>query len=189
MRLLLAALLALGLIQSAYANPNFELGPAVGVEAPSIGTPDDHTGKPRSLESLMGENGLVLLFYRSAAWCPYCQTQLMDLNKGVSEIEKRGYTLVGVSYDAPKVLAGFVSKRSIKYPLLSDPKSEIIDRYGLRDPQYKAGSFAYGVPQPIILFIDRKGVVTAKLYEDTYKKRPPVGLVIETLDNLKLARK
>ena len=189
MRIFIAALLVLGLVHSAYANPDFDLGPAVGTAAPSIGTPDDQTGKPRTLDSLMGDNGVVLLFYRSAAWCPYCQTQLMDLNKGVADIEKRGYKLAGISYDATKVLADFVNKRSITYTLLSDPKSEVIDRYGLRDPQYKPGSFAFGVPQPIILVIDRKGTVAAKLYEDSYKKRPPVALVVETLDKLKLTQK
>jgi len=189
MRILFVTLLVLGLAHPAYANPDFDLGPAVGAVAPSIGTPEDQTGKPRTIDSLMGDNGLVLLFYRSAAWCPYCQAQLMDLNKGVSDIEKRGYKLAGISYDATKVLADFVNKRSITYTLLSDPKSEVIDRYGLRDPQYKPGSFAFGVPQPIMLVIDRKGTVTAKLYEDSYKERPPVTLVIETLDKLKPAQK
>jgi peroxiredoxin len=189
MRHLLASLLLLGLIQSASASFSAELGPVVGSEVPSFGTPDDHNGKQRSLESLMGEKGLVLVFYRSAGWCPFCQSQLIDLNKGNAEIEKRGYKLAGVSYDAPKVLTDFVSKRSIQYTLLSDPKSEIIDRYGLRDPQYKQGSMAYGVPKPIIFILDRKGTVRTKFYEDDYKKRPPIGLVIETLDTLASAQK
>jgi len=189
MRFILALIVAFGMIQSASANPEFDLGPAVGTKAPSLGAPEDHTGKPRTLESLMGDNGLILIFYRSAAWCPFCQMQLMELNKGVSDIKKRGYNLVGLSYDAPKILANFIGKRLITYPLLSDPKSEVIDRYGLRDPQYKPESFAYGVPQPIILFVDRSGTVEAKLYEDNYKKRPPTSLVIETLDKLNTPQK
>jgi len=40
------------------------------------------------------------------------------------------------------------------------------------------------VPQPIIFVLNRDGVVQAKLYEDTYQKRPPVGLVVETLDKV-----
>jgi peroxiredoxin len=67
---------------------------------------------------------------------------------------------------------------------LSDPKSEIIDRYNLRDPQYPQGNRAYGVPRPIIFILDRSGTIRAKLYEDTYKKRPPAKLVVETLDKL-----
>jgi peroxiredoxin len=159
-----------------------DLGPATGSRLPDIGTPLDQTGKPRNLGSLMGEKGIVLLFFRSAAWCPYCQAQLIELNTGVADMEKRGYRLTGLSYDAPDVLEGFVAKRGLTYTLLSDPKSEVIDRFGLRDPQYAAGSKAYGVPRPIIFIVARDGTIKAKLFEDTFKKRPPLALVIETLD-------
>ena len=179
-----ALFLVLGISGSALANPAYDLGPAIGSKVPAIGTPQDEAGAPRSLESLAGEKGTVLFFFRSAAWCPYCQLQLMDLNSGVAELAKRGYGLAGISYEPPAVDAEFIQKRGLKYPLLSDPKSEIIDRYRLRDPQYKKGSRAYGVPQPAIFILDKGGVVKAKLYEDTYTKRPPIGLVIETIDRL-----
>lgn len=179
-----ALLFVLGLAAPAGANPDFDLGPPVGAKVPSIGMPQDQTGKPRALDSLMGEKGVVLFFFRSAAWCPYCQLQLMDLNGGVAEMARRGYRLAGISYEPPAVDADFIKKRGLTYTLLSDPKSEIIDRYKLRDSQYKPGSRAYGVPRPIIFVLDRDGVVKAKLYEDTFTKRPPVGLVIETLDKV-----
>jgi peroxiredoxin len=89
-----------------------------------------------------------------------------------------------LSYDPPDALAAFTAKREITYVLLSDPKSEVIDRYGLRDPAYPPGNRAHGVPRPIIFMIDRDGVIKAKLFEETFKKRPPLGLVIETLDKL-----
>lgn len=184
-RYLAAFLLIAGLVAPVAAQPDGELGPAVGVAAPTIGAPLDSTGKARPLESLMGEKGLVLVFYRSAAWCPYCQLQLMDLNGGVADVEKRGYRIAAISYEKPPVNADFIENRGIKYTLLSDPTSEIIDRYNLRDPQYKPGSRAYGVPRPIIFVLDRKGVIKAKLYEETYKTRPPTRLVIEALDKLR----
>ena len=155
-----------------------------GSRLPDIGTPLDQTGKPRNLESLMGEKGAVLFFFRSAAWCPYCQAQLIELNTGVADMEKRGYRLVGLSYDAPDVLEGFIAKRGLTYILLSDPKSEVIDRYGLRDPQYAVGSKAYGVPRPIIFIVARDGTIKTKLFEDSFKERPPRALVIETLDKV-----
>lgn len=187
MRMAVAVLLFLGFAYPVLANPDFELGPATGSKAPTIGTPLDQTNKPRSIESLMGEKGLVLFFFRSADWCPYCQAQMMDLNTGVAEIERRGYRLAGISYDSPQILATFIERRGIKYTLLSDPKSEVIDRYKLRDPQYPPGNRAYGVPRPIIFILDRNGVIQDKLYEATYTKRPPIGLVIETLDKIRAA--
>jgi thiol-disulfide isomerase/thioredoxin len=68
-----AIFLVLGPVAPVAANPDFDLGPPIGTQAPTIGTPQDETGKPRSLESLMGDRGLVLFFFRSAAWCPFCQ--------------------------------------------------------------------------------------------------------------------
>jgi peroxiredoxin len=161
-----------------------DLGPAIGAKAPDIGMLPDQKGTPRSFSSLMGDNGLVLFFVRSADWCPYCQAQMIDLNTATEAIERRGYKMAGISYDKPEVLEKFVERRSIRYTLLSDTKSEIIDRYKLRDPQYAEGSFAYGVPRPIILILDKSGTVKAKLYEETYQKRPPAALLVEALDKL-----
>jgi peroxiredoxin len=161
-----------------------DLGPPVGTKAPDIGTRLDQTGKPRTLADLMSKNGLVLLFFRSADWCPYCKAQLIDVNGGVAEIEKRGYGVAALSYDSPEILAAFTIKRQIAYTLLSDPKSEVIDRYKLRDPQYPPGNRAYGVPRPIIFILDPNGVIKAKLYEESFKDRPPVAAVISKLDEL-----
>src|SRR6185312_8698863 len=100
-----------GLVAPGSAKPEFELGPAIGSKAPTIGAPLDSMGKPRPLESLMGDKGLVLVFYRSAAWCSYCQLQLMDLNGCVAEVEKRGYRIAAISYEKPPVNADFIENR------------------------------------------------------------------------------
>jgi peroxiredoxin len=81
-------------------------------------------------------------------------------------------------------LKTFIDRRQIGYTLLSDPKSEIIDRFRLRDPQYQPGNPAYGVPRPIIFILDKTGTIKAKLYEETFMKRPPASLVISTIDKV-----
>jgi cytochrome oxidase Cu insertion factor (SCO1/SenC/PrrC family) len=43
------------------------LGPQVGEKAPDFSLPDQE-GQRRSLASLLGPNGLVLVFFRSADW-------------------------------------------------------------------------------------------------------------------------
>jgi peroxiredoxin len=183
MALTFALMVLIGGILSGTAMAE-DLGPPVGIKAPDIGTRFDQTGRPRTLTDLMGKNGVVLLFFRSADWCPYCQAQLIDVNGGVEEITKRGYRVAALSYDSPEILQTFTAKRHIAYTLLSDPKSEAIDLYRLRDPQYPPGSKAYGVPQPIIFVIGTDGVIRAKLYEEGFKLRPPVTAVISKLDEL-----
>jgi peroxiredoxin len=164
-----------------------DLGPPVGVSAPDIGTRLDQTGKPRKLADVMGPNGVVFMFFRSADWCPYCQAQLIEMNGGNADIEKRGYRIAALSYDSPEILQNFTAKRHIAFTFLSDPKSEVVDLYKLRDPQYPPGSKAYGVPRPIIFIVDKAGVIKAKLYEESFKVRPPLSLVLEKLDELNKA--
>jgi peroxiredoxin len=161
-----------------------DLGPPIGATAPDIGKRLDQNGGPRTLTDLMGSKGLVLMFFRSADWCPYCQAQLIEMNGGTAEIESRGYRIAALSYDSPEILKTFTDKRHISFTFLSDPKSEVIDLYKLRDPQYPPGNRAYGVPRPIIFVLDVKGVVRAKLYEESFKVRPPVSAVIGAIDAL-----
>lgn len=180
---LAVTLLTLGAVAPAQADAPF--GPKVGTKAPAIGALPDQTGQPRTLKDLNGKKGVVLMFYRSAGWCPFCQAQLMAMNAGATEIEQRGYRIVGLAYDKPEVAKAFVDRRAITFPLLSDEGSRVIDAWGLRDPQYKDGSRAYGVPRPAIFVIDRKGVIRASLAEETYQKRPPLAEVLKALDGVK----
>ena len=180
----LTAILAAIVLFAPAAGFAEDLGPAIGTKAPDIGTRLDQSGKPHELSDLMGRNGLVLFFYRSADWCPFCQAQLVEINTGVAEIEKRGYRVAGLSYDSPEILQAATDKRRLTYTLLSDPKSEIIDRYNLRDPQYPPGNRAYGVPRPIIFVLDSQGVIKAKFFEDNFKYRPRITTVVSTLDEL-----
>nr|QQZ49828.1 redoxin domain-containing protein [Phenylobacterium glaciei] len=39
----------------------------------------DMAGKPVTVRDLSDKNGVVLVFFRSAKWCPYCQKQLIEL--------------------------------------------------------------------------------------------------------------
>ena len=61
--MMLAFLTSFGVAQAAD-----DRGPAVGTKMLDIGTPPDQTGKPRAMDSLMGEKGVVFLFFRSASW-------------------------------------------------------------------------------------------------------------------------
>src|SRR5216683_1747034 len=134
-----ASCLAFGLVASAAPQqpstpampPDVrKLGPQVGARVPDFSLPDQH-GQTRTLRSLMGPKGLMLVFYRSADWCPYCKTQLAELETRVADLVKSGIGLAAVSYDPVPVLADFSKRRGITFPLLSDAGSETIKRYGV----------------------------------------------------------
>src|SRR5579863_3716648 len=91
----------------------------------------DQFGQERNFVNLRGPNGLVILFFRSADWCPYCKGQLLSLQRATTRFKEKGIGLVGVSYDSVEILKLFTERHTITYPLLADPQSEIIKRFGV----------------------------------------------------------
>ena len=64
------ALLALGGCESMQSRTSIDvasLGPQVGDQVPDFSLPDQN-GDVQTLESILGPNGALLLFYRSADW-------------------------------------------------------------------------------------------------------------------------
>lgn len=171
-------------IEQVEAAPMDHSGPAVGEAIPANFLTRDTSGAERSLSDLSGENGLVLVFNRSADWCSYCQGQMVDLRAIQGDLEQRGYTLATLSYDAPDILADFAQREEIEYEMLSDEGSTMIDAFDLRDPQYGPESFANGVPRPAILVIGTDGVVQAKMVETDYRVRPEPADIVAAVDAL-----
>lgn len=155
---------------------------AVGAHVPGNFAAVDSTGKPRNFASIAGKKGVVLVFFRSAAWCPYCQAQLKDIRALPAELDKRGYTLAAISYDKPDTLSTFAAKTQVNYTLLSDQGSKMIDAFGLRDPNYAPDSFAYGVPTATVLVIGKNGVIKQKLSTTDYKIRPNNQAILAAVD-------
>jgi peroxiredoxin len=179
-----AALISLAAVSFTATAAPIDIGPAVGAKIPAPFTALDHTGAAKTYADIAGANGTVLVFVRSAKWCPFCQLQMIDINRVAAPLKERGYTLAALSYDAPEVLAKFAKQRGIAYTLLSDQKSAMIDAFDLRDPQYPVGHMAHGVPKPAIFVIDANGTVRAKLAEDGYQVRPLVDDMMAALDGL-----
>ena len=66
--MLLTSLLLAAVLQDAPVRPDpMTLGPSVGATLPAFEAKDS-TGVTRTLESLKGPNGLMLVFFRSADW-------------------------------------------------------------------------------------------------------------------------
>ena len=75
------------------------LGPQVGQTVPDFRLQDQH-GKQWTRDSLMGPRGLMLVFSRSADWCPCCKTQLIELQSRVQDVKARGLGLAVMACSA-----------------------------------------------------------------------------------------
>jgi len=78
------------------------------------------------------------------------------------------------------VLREFSQKQHIPFRLLSDIDSEVIRRYGILNDQVgKQDAFLHGIPYPGVYVTDEHGVVIAKFFHDTYKKRDSPETLID----------
>ncbi len=181
-----------------------KLGPQVGEQVPDFSL-KDQTGKTWTRQSIMGPKGAMLVFVRSADWCPYCKTQLVDLQTGVAELRKRGLGVATISYDPPEILAKFAKQHGITYPMLSDVGSATIKKFGLLnpvpewaqgpdkdDPAVQAEVQKYvsvvrptaamvGIAFPGNFILDPQGRVKSRSFEDFYVERNTVSSLLVKL--------
>ena len=185
MRALLKMIVSLLLLAGVAAVPAMAAEIATGAKIPASFKAVDASGHQRNWSSIAGKKGTVLVLFRSAKWCPFCQAQLKSLKDAQALLAQRGYSLAALSYDSPEVLAGFAAKTGIGYTLLSDEKSAMIDAFGLRDPSYGEGSYAHGVPKASILLVDAKGVLRWKSVATDYKIRADNATILKAVDALR----
>jgi peroxiredoxin len=171
-----------------------KLGPQIGQVVPDFRL-SDQSGKLWTRASIMGPKGALLLFYRSADWCPYCKTQLVDLQSRVDQLRAQGLGVAAISYDPVPILAEFAARRHITFPLLSDAGSATIKAFGILNPlpemafgtdkddpeviaelrKYVSGgrpspSWA-GIAFPGTFILDPQGRVISRFFEDYYVER------------------
>lgn len=178
----LIAAAALSFAASAVAQTH-NFGPAVGATVPAIEAQDQNSAT-RTLASLSGENGLVLLITRSADWCPFCQQQMIGLEGVRPQIEQRGWKLAAITTDSSEELARFEVRRNIGYPMLSDEQARIVRQLDPLDPTQPPGRRHNGLPVPTVLFLSPQGEV-AKLGDANYRVRPAPEVVLATVDSLR----
>jgi peroxiredoxin len=167
--------------------------PAIGEAKGSIGvgqviphdlTLQDSNGAFQNFERLTGKKGMVLVFIRSADWCPFCQKQLIELNERVSDFTKQGYKIVSISYDNVSSLQKFTIKNKPEITLLSDPRSEAIRAFGIMNEAAAKGTRSYGIPYPGVYIIDKNKKVQAKFFREGYKDRPSTNEILAKVKKL-----
>jgi len=88
------------------------------------------------------------------------------LQSHADDFERDGITLIALSYDEQDALADFAQEHGITFPLLSDPKSEIIERLGILNTLIEEDDHPwYGVPFPGTYVIDSEGIIIDKFFE------------------------
>jgi peroxiredoxin len=104
--------------------------PAIGATIEDFTLPDVDN-KDRSLKSLAGKNGTVLLFI--AVQCPVSNAYNERMEKLAADYKAKGIAIVGinsnVAEDAAAVKA-HATEHKLSFPILKDPGNKIADRLG-----------------------------------------------------------
>jgi thioredoxin-dependent peroxiredoxin len=99
----------------------------VGVKAPDF-TLLDANGTEVSLKDFKGQS--VLIYFYPKANTPGCTIEACEFRNLHPKFVKQDVTILGVSADPPKMLAGFIAKQKLNFTLLSDPSHKMIEAYG-----------------------------------------------------------
>jgi peroxiredoxin len=132
----------------------------------------------QTFESIRGPKGAMLVFYRSADWCAYCKSQLIEMEESKQESTRLGLGIAAISYDSVPVLKSFADRRHITLPLLSDEDSKIIRSFGVLDEDVPKSNEFYGIPHPFTFIVDEKGIIKSRNSDEDFQRRFTVGNLI-----------
>lgn len=95
-----------------------------------------------------------------------------------------GIALFAISYDTIAILRDFAAGNGITFPLLSDEGSHVMRELGLINERVQEDHAAYGIPAnprhvnlpyPGVFVLDGGGVVTRKVFHESYRERDSGG--------------
>lgn len=153
--------------------------PKIGQEAPSFQLPDIEM-KSRSLKEFRGKK-LVIAFF-PAAESPVCTTEMCTLRDSLAALKSLGAQVVGISVDGPFANKIFTENRHLNFPILSDYKREVINKYGI--VMANLGSLeGYNAAKRSVFVLDENGIVRYRWVSDNPLVEPNYDEIRSSLEN------
>ena len=150
----------------------------VGSKAPDFTLMNDK----REEVTLSSQKGhpVVLAFF-PAAFTGVCTKELCTFRDSMAKLNAANATVYGISVDTSFSLAEFKKQQNLNFPLLSDFNKEVIQAYGVFNPDMIG---LKGIAKRSTFVIDKDGVVRhAEVLEDA-RNEPNYDKVFETLAKL-----
>ena len=131
-----------------------------GAKAPAFSLPDAD-GKKVSLKDFAGRKVVVYFYPRDDT--PGCTKEACQFNDALSQFEGLGVPVIGISPDKQASHVKFRDKYGLRFPLLSDPTHEVMEKYGAWGEKTMYGKVTTGVIRSTFL-VDEKGKVARAWY-------------------------
>lgn len=135
----------------------------------------------------------VLIVYRGG-WCPYCNSQLSDMQEIENEILELEYQIIAISPDSPSFLKETESKDKLNYALYSDSEGKFSkavgiafaapEKYGKMLGKYSDDKNTSFLPVPTVYVLNEKQEIEFMYINPNYKNRLKGELLLAVLKNL-----
>jgi peroxiredoxin len=144
----------------------------------------DARGQHVRIRELMGEKGLLVVFYRGS-FCPYCAGQLASINEYTQRLKEYRINVVAVSADAVSESKALTKQLKLSFPLLSDANKKIIRQFGVLENK-KGPSYPPGISKPAVFLLDRNGGLHYSYISQDQIDRPSTKELLEEARKLAL---
>lgn len=157
------------------------MGPMIaeGKRAPAFTLPAS-TGEKVRLSDLKGD--IVIIYFYPKDNTPGCTTEANEFQANLSKFKRLGATIFGVSKDSIESHCKFADKYKLKFPLLTDEKGTMLEKYDAWGEKNNYGKKYMGIIRSTVLIAP-----DGKVYKHWPKVRVKghVDAVLEATKELK----
>lgn len=133
----------------------------IGDKAPEF-EGKDQNGNIIKLSDYRGKK--VVLYFYPKDNTSGCTAQACNLRDNYSDLQAKGYEVIGVSTDSEKSHQNFISKHELPFTLIADTDKQLVEQYGVWQEKSMYGRKYMGTMRFTFL-INEEGVI-----EDIIKK-------------------
>jgi peroxiredoxin len=105
---------------------------------------------------------------------------LRSFEQRLSEFHSRSVEILAISVDSREDSRKLCASRGYTFPFLSDPKAEIIRRYGVLHP--RGGPDGQDIARPAEFLVDRAGTIRWENFTDSILVRARPQTVLKAID-------
>ena len=160
----------------------------IGEKIPNV-VLHDANGKEVKTKDIFDKK-TVLVVYRGG-WCPYCNSQLADMQDIEKDIIALGYQVVAISPDAPSFLKQTLDKKELQYKLYSDSEGIFSQAVGIafarekpKLDKYSEGKNPGFLPVPTVYVLNDKQEIEFMYINPNYGTRLKGDVLLAALKTL-----
>ena len=160
----------------------------IGEKIPNV-ILQDANGKEVKTKDIFDKK-TVLVVYRGG-WCPYCNSQLADMQEIEKDIIALGYQVVAISPDAPSFLKQTLDKKELQYKLYSDSEGVLAQAIGIafakekpKLDKYSEGKNPGFLPVPTVYVLNDKQEIEFMYINPNYGTRLKGDVLLAVLKAL-----